>query len=94
MRKTRRIVSKYHESKTIRLLSQQLKCRLIVSISYDSEIVMSQNVMRDKWYLNQRTSRDDTVFVCAFVWNSGVCYPRFIQFALSCYAVHINALSI
>ena len=51
MRKTRRIVSKYHESKTIRLLSQQQQCRLIVSISYDSEIVKSQNVMRDKWYL-------------------------------------------
>ena len=26
--------------------------------------------------------------VRSFMWNSGVCYPRFIQFALSCYAVH------
>ena len=67
-------VSQYHESKTIRLLSQQQQCRLIVSISYDSEIVMSQNVMRDKWYLyiNQRTSRDDTVFVCACVRSCGI----------------------
>ena len=43
-------------------------------------------------YINLRMSHDGTVFVRS---RSGVCYPRFIQFALGgCYAVHINALSI
>ena len=42
-------------------------------------------------YVNLRRSRDGTVFVPSCV----CCYPRFIQFALAtCYAVHINALSI
>ena len=31
-------------------------------------------------YIHLRRSRDGTVFVCLFV-CSGVCYPRFIQFA-------------
>ena len=45
-------------------------------------------------YINLRRSRDGMVFVPSFL-RVFVCYPRFIQFAsATCYAVHINALSI
>ena len=46
-------------------------------------------------YIRLRMSRDGTRCACvrSFVWNSGVSYARFIQFALgSFYAVHISVL--
>ena len=49
---------------------------------------------RTSSYINLRRSRDGTVFVPSSL-RVFVCYPRFIQFAsATCYAVHINALSI
>ena len=59
---------------------------------YLSAAAVISRMMMTSIYKQLRMSRDGTLFVC-----SGVCEsdPRIIQFALaSCYAVHINALSI